>query len=646
MTFLRREFLISLLFGAGLASVLLITTAIYWPGLSGPLLLDDVVNLQALGEGGGVDDWKSLRRFVTGNESGPLGRPVSMVSFLIDAQDWPPRVAALKYTNLMIHLLCGVLVSWLAWILFRLRQVDSRPAAGLALVCAALWLLHPMNVSTALYVIQRMTQLMTLFGLGSLILYCKGRINLNQHNKRGALHLFLALAPFALLSVLSKENGVLLLLMIVVLEHTLFQFHQRNAWFRVWYRIGVLLPLTLVIVYLGYSIASGFDDYAYRPFGPWERLLTQSRILIIYLGGILLPFAADFGLFHDDLPISTSLFSPFSTIISLISILAVLILAFRSRRQHAVFSFAVFWFFGMHLMESTLLPLELYFEHRNYMAMLGPIFAVTWYGWTGTQSGYARRLRYGGQILATAVIVLFAGLTLQQTLLWGNTSDLFSHWSANHPDSIRAQTSAADFYRANGEPDKAIASLLQAHQVHSDELSIMLYLWNINCETGQPSLISIEEINASELLVNYVGNLNIHLQRMLELVRNRSCPIPTLETLETLFERIVELPQSDLRRSNLHRLFSEMYVLQGNLDGALIQLRRAFEIRPLAQFPMRQAVLAASAGNYQDSLVFLERARVADSARPVFQPSDQPEIDRLYEDVVRLTQTATSDQNQ
>ena len=33
----------------------------------------------------------------------------------------------------------------------------------------------------------------------------------------------------------------------------------------------------------------------------------------------------------------------------------------------------------MHLLESSYIPLELYFEHRNYMSMIGPIMASVWY---------------------------------------------------------------------------------------------------------------------------------------------------------------------------------------------------------------------------------------------------------------------------
>ena len=111
--------------GIALLLLLLLTTWVYWPGLTGPLVLDDYWNLNPLGAGGGITDLQGLLTFVFGNTSGPTGRPVSMLSFLIGAQSWPPFVRSFKYTNIMIHLLCGVVLLWFCIQLF--QQYSGRP---------------------------------------------------------------------------------------------------------------------------------------------------------------------------------------------------------------------------------------------------------------------------------------------------------------------------------------------------------------------------------------------------------------------------------------------------------------------------------------------------------------------------------------
>ncbi len=150
-------------FAVLLSGLIALVLIIYWPGINGPFLLDDFSNLNSLGNGGGVNSWNNFISFVFGNVSGPTGRPVSMLSFLIDAQDWPPHIASFKYTNILIHLLAGLTLCWVLSLLFAYLELSRQYSGYLALLVSALWLLHPLNSSTTLYVVQRMTQLMTLW---------------------------------------------------------------------------------------------------------------------------------------------------------------------------------------------------------------------------------------------------------------------------------------------------------------------------------------------------------------------------------------------------------------------------------------------------------------------------------------------------
>src|SRR3546814_6648514 len=81
----------------------------YWPGLTGPFLLDDGVNLAPLGDNGGVHDWHRALSFINEGRSGPLHRPVSMASFLANAQDWPADPLPFTATNLLTHFLTPLL---------------------------------------------------------------------------------------------------------------------------------------------------------------------------------------------------------------------------------------------------------------------------------------------------------------------------------------------------------------------------------------------------------------------------------------------------------------------------------------------------------------------------------------------------------
>ena len=76
-------------FIAGWLGLLVAAIWAYYPGLDGPFVLDDFGSIAALGHRGGVVDWETFKAFVLGGTSGPTGRPVSLLTFLIDARNLP-----------------------------------------------------------------------------------------------------------------------------------------------------------------------------------------------------------------------------------------------------------------------------------------------------------------------------------------------------------------------------------------------------------------------------------------------------------------------------------------------------------------------------------------------------------------------------
>lgn len=628
---LNTEFLIR--FGVLLAALTAASVFVYWPGLTGPLLFDDYINLSPLGEDGGVSSWSNFKAFVFGNPSGPTGRPVSMLSFLIDAQNWPPHIASFKYTNILIHVLCGLMLCWLAIELFQILGVTQQRSAMLGLLVAALWLLHPLNGSTTLYVIQRMTQLMTLFALASLLCYLKGRQRILSNPSSGFLLLCLCLFPFALLSVLSKENGALILFLIVAFELSVFRSTLRNSALLLWFRVGVLVPIAVFVCYLLFTLPDALAGYEFRHFDLFERLLTQARILSIYLSQIFLPLGAGVSLFHDDIPISSSLISPLSTAFSIAFLGVAGGIGLYVRKTEPVLFLGIAWFFSMHVLESSYMPLELYFEHRNYMSMIGPIIACVWYLDRLLLSAHAVYFKRAGIAVFALFLVITPLLTWQHSILWGHTGNLYAYWAENQPESSRAQISYADFLSANGFPEESLARLRQAHELNPREITTLLHMWNRACEFGLTAPYSLAEIQQMDDLEFFHNNVSFHLTTLVENLLLNKCSYPDSQTMVALFDRVGELSLSTERAASYHFLYSDLFVHYRQLNPALIQLRAAFDMVPSPHIPIRQAMLSASAGNNADALVFLERARAADRERSMLLPSFEEEIARIEADI-------------
>lgn len=620
-------------FGILLLALLALVIFVYWPGLTGPLVLDDYANLSLLGEKGGVSNWQNFQHFVFGNASGPSGRPISALSFLIDAQDWPANIASFKYTNILIHALTGVVLCWLVITLFQFLELSRQNAALLGLLVSALWLLHPLNVATTLYVVQRMTQLMALFGLIALLCYVKGRVLILTDNRNGILLLCLALFPFALFSVLSKENGALLLLLIVAFELSIFQHAVKNSLFINWFRIGILAPLIILGVYLFFTLSSTLAGYEFRYFTLVERLLSETRVLVIYLGKIFIPTGVEAGLFHDDFKVSQSLLAPISTLFALLFLLSILSVGIIWRKKQPILFLGVAWFFAMHLLESTYIPLELYFEHRNYMSMIGPLISCVWYFYALLDKQGSAIFKRITMAIVSFVIVGMSWLTWQQSKLWGHTGELYSYWAYKQPESSRAQLTYGDFLSLNGDPEAGMERFKRAHEIYPNELTIMLHMWNKACEYGIEAPYSLKQISSYKGLEYFHNDINFHLQQLIENLSGNKCTYPELQVLVSLFEVVNGLPLSNDRRAAFHYLYSDLFVYYRQLDPALIQLKYAFDISPVPQIPMKQALISASAGNNLDALVFLERARIANNEKPLLRPSLEEEISKIEADI-------------
>jgi len=172
------------------------------------------------------------------------------------------------------------------------------------------------------------------------------------------------------LAALSKENGALLPWLIVTLEVCIFRgtwAGRSNNYLR---RAGLCLlisPVILVAILLSYMPEVLTAGYSGREFTLEERVLTQGRLLWRYLGWLVIPNIWDMGFQHDDIPVSNGFFVPYTTMLSLTAWGLLFAVSIVFRRRCPILLLAVLFFLVGHGMESTVLPLEMVYEHRNYL---------------------------------------------------------------------------------------------------------------------------------------------------------------------------------------------------------------------------------------------------------------------------------------
>jgi hypothetical protein len=251
------------------------------------------------------------------------------------------------------------------------------------------------------------------------------------------------------LGLTCKENAALLPFFALIIEFTFFERgrlvpanREKLAWF---YALSILVPIVAGIAWLAMHPDFLAATYAAREFTPWQRLLTEARILWFYIGLLFIPDIRKFGLFHDDIAISTGLISPWTTLPALFGLAMVLGFALlgRIRSQYPAFSFAVLWFLVGHSMESSAIGLELAHEHRNYLPSLGPLLG----GVCTFMAVIGRQIKWRTVVAAVLLLaVVFAAVTHLRSYAWRSETELIRSMVAHHPNSARSHGMLAELY--------------------------------------------------------------------------------------------------------------------------------------------------------------------------------------------------------
>lgn len=516
--------------------VFIVIGSVYWQGTNGLFLLDDVANLQLLAD---KIQQEGFWEGILGGHSGPTGRPISLLSFAIQLESWPDSPSNFKQINVAIHLGNSLLIFAIVYRLTpHLYENIGHSRFYLAVFLSAFWALLPIQISTVLYTIQRMVLLSTLFMLGAILFYLWARIEIQKQNLlRAAIILILGVGGCSLAAVFSKESGLLVFAFILATEYLLSQKDPiQNVQIRLSLRLCIWFPL---VMFAFYVVQYGhYNHYEGRTFSLTERVLTQPRVLLDYVQQTVLPVQSMLGVYHDDYTKSTSLFEPISTLWAVIvwgAVTCLVILRGRRNKPWVVFSF--WWFVSGHLMESTVLPLELYFEHRNYLSSLGVLVALT-----GVSLLMVKKIKSDFIMNITLIgfvgyLALIFSLSYSQISLWGTRAEYMIVSARENPGSLRARMLMIDYYHNVGEQQKAFDEIQTISQDFPNELAISLSKLYYACDNG----IKISDIsipNEKLQFGRFSNATETTLLKIIDLKRDDKCQKISFEYIGQLVDQI------------------------------------------------------------------------------------------------------------
>ncbi|MFL6621730.1 MAG: tetratricopeptide repeat protein [Sulfurifustis sp.] len=594
-------------------ALLAIGVLVYLPGLHGPFIFDDFSNL--------LDnpylkitslDLKTLWLASFSQNAGPLQRPVAMASFAINSYFAGGFASAVPFrvVNIAVHLVNGVLVYWFLRLViecYRERQPRAEhrllTSSVLAAALAFVWLVHPINLTSVLYIVQRMTSLSGLFVLLALVTYMHGRLRARTNKVRGYATIAAGVVIFGGLGAYTKESALLLPAFIVILDLLLFRDEQPwKQWESLSPRIKasiVAAGVVVLVVFLILAVEYALPTYRNRTFTMWERVLTESRVLVMYLSLIAFPRLDALGMFHDDIGISHSLLDPPTTLLSILALAGLSGVAVAVRRKAPLFTLGIAWFFAGHLLESTIFSLEIAHEHRNYLASLALPFCLAA---LALKPDFALQPK-GRLALILALASVFATVTYFRSAQWSSDQMLCATEVRHHPNSPRALDALGRTLANHGKTSEGLALVRRSTELDTAEagglINMLVYMASIKEPIDTADVDTIDKRLAAH-------PTTATTDRSLVLAAN--CVIHKCPSLARHLERWVrtvlskkELPDAD--RSFYYQFLGRALVAQGKANEAIDAYRASYNLDGTnlpALFDIAEIYLAAGRLQYAE----------------------------------------------
>ena len=386
-------------------------------------------------------------------------RPLAKLTFALNYYFSGEDVFWYHIINLIVHSANGILVFFISYNLLRAiinteyknsPEVENTSIILMSLMTAEIFLAHPIQVQSVSYIVQRMNILCVFFCFLSMQLFLLGRFT-KDFLSRNVLYFFSIIAWTLALS--SKQIAAILPALILLIEwlinpDLISRLKKRS----ILVFIVVFILITVVsVIYLGANpVDRILADYEIRDFSLIERLLTESRVIFFYLGLVFLPLPDRLNLLHQ-FTISTSLIDPATTVLSITGIILLVCISFWFRKISRLFSFAILWFLLCLIIESSIIGLEIVFEHRLYMPLFGIALVFSWMVYK-----LFRERNFYFSIFATFIVISLGSGTYLRNLAWSSETSIWMDVVSKHPGSLTGNYNLAKAFQNSGSYKSAV----------------------------------------------------------------------------------------------------------------------------------------------------------------------------------------------
>lgn len=482
-------------------------------------------------------------------------RPLPILTFYVNYLAFGTQSGYYRAVNAAILAASAVAASVLLFQILTLPGIWSRGSPTgkkiLSFALGLLYLVHPLQVFVTLYVWQRMALMAGLFYLASLGTYLSVRSGRLRHETLGyGMSLFLFIC-----AMLSKEISVTLPVVLIIFELAFFRPKWRDLCLRIAVSGAVLAAVFQVNSYLqhphgeinepGGILSTISVYYAEAGITPECVLLTQARVMFLYISTILFPFPANIQLMSPQIT-AHSLLDPPITLAAVGGAAALTAAGALLIRRSPLSGVGILFLVVNLIPEALLAPQYSFFGYRAVLPMFGVLLVAADCTRVLLESVKQPRVKrpVGAAICAGYVgLVILLGLaTNNKALIW---SDRVGFWTDTverfSPLSKAMDTrSAAQAYSNLGwalcferRYAEALRHLERAREISPGQPAILATLGFAHAKIGNPGraehflekaiavnpdlAFAHKELGLLLLREGRGGKARLHLQRALEL---------------------------------------------------------------------------------------------------------------------------------
>ena len=571
---------------------------------------NEKVHLKDLSPSSIIDTFFALSN---GEDRSKLYRPVSVFSLALNWYFGQNNVWGYHLVNNIIHCLSAIFLYFFIFHVLTLPRINIQKTEKIifvSLLSATLWAVNPIQTQAVTYIVQRMASLTGMFYILALLFYIKARCYSPTPLKK-TVNITGTVFSFVF-AFFSKENAVLLPFSIVLVETILIQdLSDPKIRKRLFFLCGATIIIFLIFGFfiLKGNLLSFLDVYERRPWSFVERVLTQPRILIFYLSLIFYPVPTRLNLDHD-VVVSTSLLSNWSTLPSIFLIIVLIAYAVYKIKYNPLLSFSILFFFLNHSIESSIIALELIFEHRNYIPSMF-LFVPVSIGFYKLLEFYKHRKQMYLCLIAfgTLLIIGFGMGTYVRNMVWFSEKRLWEDSIEKNPNSIRSHHNLAyGHYEQIDDYEKAI-------ELYKKGLPLKN---NSNMTYKSESYSNIANLyyrqNKYEEARKYYEK-SLTIAPRIKSVAGLSLIYAKEKNLEKALENINIVTGSSAVQKGHLELSSEWFTIKGKLllrnddvSSALNAFQKSIEIRPSLRGYIGMGTACALSGLSEKGLWFFKQA--------------------------------------